>query len=104
MSAANILQALEKYLEKIEVPIKNARFFMMDTTNVNSGEKGGLKRLLKHVIPMAAWIGCGNDKVALCFKHLLPEFQSVADADTTLLALEIFSLSTPCNKLSRKRC
>ena len=58
----------------------------MDTTNINSGEKSGLKRLL-HVVPMAAWIGCSNHKVALCFKHLLDEFPSVADADATLLAL-----------------
>ena len=90
LSAANILKALQSYLEMQEIPIDSSRFFMMDTTNVNSGEKGGLKRLLQHVIPIAAWIGCGNHEVALCFKHLLNEFPSVADADATLLALSIF--------------
>ena len=59
----------------------------MDTTNVNSGEKSGLKRLLQHVVPIAAWTGCGNQKVALCFEHLLHEFPSVADANAMLLAL-----------------
>ena len=47
----------------------------MDTTNVNSGEKSGMKRLLQH----AVWIGCGNYKVTLCF--------DVLPADATLLAL-----------------
>ena len=71
LSAQNILTALEVYLKDLEVPFENARFFMMDTTNVNSGERGGLKRLLKFLIPMDVWIGCGNHKVALCFKHLV---------------------------------
>ena len=85
--SANILKVLQSYLEKQEVPIDSSRFFMMDTTNVNSRENGGLKRLLQHVIPIAAWIGCGSHEVAFCFKHLLNEFPSVADADATLLAL-----------------
>ena len=48
---------------------------LQETTNVNSSEKTGLKRLLKHQIPLACW--CGNHKVVLCFKHLLPEFKPV---------------------------
>ena len=79
LSAANILVAFEHYFEKLEILLKNnVRFFMMDTTNVNSGERNGLKRLLKHLISLASWIGCGNHKVALCFKHLLPEFKFAA--------------------------
>ena len=38
---------------------------MMNITNVNSGENGGLKRLLQHLVRIATWIGCGNQKVAL---------------------------------------
>ena len=88
LSAANILVAFEQYFEKLEIPLKNnAGFFMMDTTDVNSGERNGLKWLLKHLIPLASWIGCGNHKVALCFKHLLPKFESVFSADAALLAL-----------------
>ena len=59
----------------------------MDTTNVNSGEKAGLKRLLKHAVPLGCWIGCGNHKIALCFKHLLGDFPVVFSADATLLCL-----------------
>ena len=88
LSAANILVAFEHYFEKLEILLKNnARFFMMDTTNVNSSERNGLKQLLKHLIILASWIGCGNHKVAFCFKHLLPEFKSVFSADAVLLAL-----------------
>ena len=68
---------------------------MTNTTNVNSGERNGLKRLLKHLIPLASWIGCGNHKVALCFKHLLPEFKSVFSADAALLALSKFFYFRP---------
>ena len=87
LSAANILKTLQLYLEKQDVPIDNSKFFITDTTNATSGEKSGLKRLLQHVVSIAAWIGCGNHKATLCFKHLLNEFPSVADADATLLAL-----------------
>ena len=71
---------------------------MMNITNVNSGENGGLKRLLQHLVRIATWIGCGNQKVALCFKHLHNKFKCVADFDAALLALwkEVFPLPTHC--------
>ena len=52
LSAANILKALQSYhLEKQEIPTDNYKF-LMDTINVNSGEKGRLKRLLQHIVPI----------------------------------------------------
>ena len=42
LSGANILKALQSNPEKQEIPIDNSKFFMMDTTNVNSGEKSRL--------------------------------------------------------------
>ena len=45
----------------------------MDITNVNLGEKEHLKRLLQHKVPLLVWIGCGNQKLALCLKHLMGE-------------------------------
>ena len=59
----------------------------MDTTNVNSGEKSRLKCLLKHAVPHLNWLGCGNHKLTLCFKHLLKEFTSVLEADVFLETL-----------------
>ena len=59
----------------------------MDTTNTNSGEKGGLKPFLEFLVPNLAWIGCGSHKLALCFTHLLPRFDCVKTTDVFLLNL-----------------
>ena len=87
LSAPNIMKALIKFFDEINVPITQARFFCMDNTNVHSGSRGGLKRYILHEIPMALWVGCGNHKLGLCFKHLLKEFPCVAEFDATLLSL-----------------
>ena len=36
---------------------------------------------------MLRWIGCTNHKLALCFKHVLPNYQNVSNADILLLNL-----------------
>ena len=59
----------------------------MDTTNVNSGAKNGLKRHLEHKVPLLKWIGCNNHKLALTFKHLIPSFHCEAAIDIFLLNL-----------------
>ena len=58
----------------------------MDSTCISSGKQYGLKRLLKHAVPFDNCVGCGNHKVALCFKHLLNDFPDVLSADALLLA------------------
>ena len=87
LSAENIIKVLVEYFERIEVSISNSRFSCMDTTNVNSGEKKGLKRLLQLEVPLLVWIGCANHKLAHCFKHLIGEYTNINNADATLLAL-----------------
>ena len=88
LNTPNAFSTFENYFQKLEIPFKNnARFFMMDTINVNSVERKGIKWLLKHLILLSSWVGCGTLKVALCFKHLLPEFKFIFSADETLLAL-----------------
>ena len=62
-------------------------FFCMGTTNVTSSKYSGLKRLLNHAVPLDNWVGCGNQKVNLCFKHLLNYFLDDLSANTMLLAL-----------------
>ena len=57
----------------------------MDTTNVNSGTKNGLKRHLELKVPLLKWIDCNNHKLALTFKHLIPSFQCAAEIDIFLL-------------------
>ena len=52
LSAANIMKSLEKYFQNQSVDLMRARFACMDTTNVNSGERDGLKRYLKLQYPI----------------------------------------------------
>ena len=87
LSAENIMHSLKKYFEDASINIKQARFACMDTTNVNSGKKGGLKRYLANEVPLLNWVGCGNHKLALCFKHLLPKYPTVFATDAFLEAL-----------------
>ena len=86
LSAPNIMKALIKVFDKINILITQARFSCMDNTNVNSGSHGGLKKYILHKM-MALWVGCGNHKLALCFEPLLKEFPCVAEFDATLLSL-----------------
>ena len=67
----------------------------MDTTNVNSGEKNGLKRHLEHKVPLLKWIGCNNHKLALTFKHLIPPLQCVAEIDIVLNLWKYFKYRRP---------
>ena len=63
----------------------------MDYTNVNSGERGGLKQHLKNAIPHLIWVGHGNHKLALCFKHLLNQFPSILEFPSIDAFLELLS-------------
>ena len=72
LSAVNIMGALERFFKDLDIPLRNAKFACMDTTNVNSGERNGLKRHLEHIVPMLRWIGCNNHKLALRFNYLIP--------------------------------
>ena len=85
LTAPNIMAAIENFFLKRSIPLRNARFACMDTTNVNSGERGGLKRYLEHNVPLLRWIGCNNHKLALCFKHLIPQFSCIFDVDAFLV-------------------
>ena len=73
LNASNIFEALNKYLQEMNLSLSDCTFYCKDTTNINSGMQSGLIRLLKHAVPLGNWVGCGNHKVPLCFKHLLNE-------------------------------
>ena len=79
LSAVNIMSALSNFFVKNEINLRQARFVCMDTTNVDSSQKNGLKRYLDHKVPLLKWIGYNNHKLALTLKHLIPSFQCVAD-------------------------
>ena len=66
LSAVNIMGALELFFKDLDIPLRKTKLACMDTRNVNSGERNGLKRHLQHIVPMLHWIGCNNHKLALC--------------------------------------
>ena len=86
LSVPDIFGALNKYLQEMNILLSDGRFFCMGITNVNSGEQSDLKRLLKHAGALGNLFGCGNHKVALCFKYL-NDFPDVLSANATFLAL-----------------
>ena len=63
LSAVNIMGALERFFKDLDISFRNAKFACMDTTNVNSGERNGLKRHQELIFPMLRWIGCNNHKM-----------------------------------------
>ena len=79
--------AFENFFVKNRINLQDACFVCMDTTNVNSGEKNGLKRHLEHKVPLLKWIGNNNHKLALTFKHLILTFQCVTEIYIFLLNL-----------------
>ena len=46
LSVQNVLKAITKSLSDLGIELVNGRFFCTDTTNVNSSQKTGIKRLL----------------------------------------------------------
>ena len=99
LSAPNIMKALIKFFDEINVPITQAPFSFIDNTTVNLGSQGDFERYIIPKVPIALWVGCNNHKLVLCLKHLLKEFPCVAEFDTTLLTVEEFLLSTPSSQL-----
>ena len=87
VSAVNIMFALENFFVKNKINLQQAHFVCMDTTNVNSGEKNGLKRHLEHKVPFLNGIGCNNHKLALTFNHFIVSFQCIVEIDIFLLNL-----------------
>ena len=50
LSAVNIMSTLENFFVKNQINLQQARFACMDTPNINSGKKNGLKRHLEHKV------------------------------------------------------
>ena len=92
------MKSLEKYFQNQSADLMRARFACMDTTNVNSGERDGLKQYLKNTIPHLILVGCGNHKLTLCFMHLLNQFPSVLETDVFLESLWKFFKYRPLAK------
>ena len=89
------MSALENVFVKNEINLQQACFAFMDTTNINSGEKNGLKRHLEHKVPILKSIQCNNHKLALTFKHLILSFQCIAETDFSFESVKNISSINP---------
>ena len=78
MSAVSIISVVKVFFKDLDLPLRNARFACMNSINVNPGARNGLKCHLEHSVPMLQWIRCNNQKLALCFKHLIPQFPTIS--------------------------
>ena len=50
LSAVNIMLTLENFFVKYKINLQQVCLVCVDTTNVNSGEKNGLKRHIEHKV------------------------------------------------------
>ena len=98
LSSANKMKSLEEYFQDQSIDLTKAWFAWIDTTNVNSGEKGGFKWYLENALPYLIWVGCGNRNLAICFKHLLNPFSSTLEANVFLELLWKFLKYRPLAK------
>ena len=98
LSSANKMKSLEEYFQNQSIDLTKAWFAWIDTTNVNSGEKGGFKWHLENALPYLIWVGCGNRNLAICFKHLLNPFSSTFEANVFLDLLWKFLKYRPLAK------
>ena len=67
LSAPNIMKALIKFFDEINIPITQAGFSCMDNTNVNSGSCGNLKRYILHKMLMG-WLW--QSQIGIMFQAL----------------------------------
>ena len=81
---------------------------MMDTTNLNSGEKSGLKRLLKHVVPMLPGLVVEITKSHFVLNTYLTSFHQFTEIKyeeftaTILMLCDVFNAVQPLNLVLQK--
>ena len=81
----NYFHILQKYLENLEIPVSNTSVLWWTPQTSILEKREGWKDYFNTLL--LVWIGCGNYKVALCFKHLLIKFKSAANVNATWLVL-----------------
>ena len=85
--AQSIFTKMFKFLQDEKLDIKNTRFAGMDGCSTMSGEHNGVRALFEDATPHFAYIHCRNHRLALCFAHLLPQFEDFKKFDAFLLNL-----------------
>jgi len=85
--AMTIFTTVEAFLRKEEIYITRTRFAGMDGCTTMSGEHNGVQKLFSDTTPHFNYIHCRHHRLALCFAHLVPQFQEFSKFDGLLLNL-----------------
>ena len=82
---------LEKSINKTKI-----RFSGSDGTNAMSGERKGLQRGIRHILPpFANYMNCCDHRLTLCPVHLLKMYHELESLDKLLLSLwKLFEYSS----------
>ena len=85
--AASVFNVVETYLRENKIDIENTRFSGMDGCSTMSGEKGGVRSFFEKVSGHVVYVHCRNHRLALCFSHLITDFDVLVKFDSLLLNL-----------------
>ena len=85
--AETIFKSFETNLRDSGVEIQRIKFAGMDGCSTMSGENNGVKAHFQNSTAHFNYIHCRNHRLALCFAHLIPQFDEFKNFDSLLLNL-----------------
>ena len=85
--AKSIFNAVKEFLTKEDVKITNVRFSGMDGCSTMSGLYNGVRAYFENSSGHLVYIHCRNHRLALCFAHLIPQYEDFIKFDSLLLNL-----------------
>ena len=95
--AQSIFTKVLKFLQDEELDIKKKhKICRNDGCSTMSGEHNGVRALFEDATPHFAYIHCRNHCPALCFAHLLPQFEDFEKFDGLLLNLYLLLKHSWC--------
>ena len=85
--AETIFQTVDTFLGKESIDIKNTHFSGMDGCSTMTSDHKGIKRHFENSTPRFTYVHCKNHRLALCFAHLVPQYEVFEKFDSLLLNL-----------------
>ena len=89
-----IFRRIESFLREKGVEITRIRFAGMDGCSTMSGEHNGVRSLFERSTSHFTYIHYQNHLLALCFAHLIPQFEDFKKFDGLLLNLYLLLMKS----------
>ena len=96
-----IFNVIQTFLNKENIDISRVLFAGMDGCSTMSGEHNGVKRRFEDICSHNMYIHCRNHRLALCFAHLIPQYEAFSQFDALLLNLYLL-LKHGCDTVNRR--